>query len=213
MVSFAGQQLVSLIRSYVFIFAFVSIALRNGLKKTWVPLRSESVLPLLSCSLMVSCLMFKSLSRFVIPLLLILFNSNMTSIPSKPLSGSCQQQPLGCEIHMAVVSPHLPWLISSIWHSWSLPALWDACFLETIVLAVLHGGLFWGSFAAEGLPHVLMSLAMWSRLMPLNVISMPRTYHLISLASIFLSNFQTLSTLPNSTWGSSLCGSVVNDPD
>ena len=87
MVSFAGQQLVSLIRSYVFIFAFVSIALRNGLKKTWVPLRSESVLPLLSCSLMVSCLMFKSLSRFVIPLLLILFNSNMTSIPSKLLSG------------------------------------------------------------------------------------------------------------------------------
>ena len=65
MVSFAVQKLVSLIRSHLFIFAFISIALGDWPKKTLVRFMSENVLPMFSSkSFIVSCLMFKSLSHF-----------------------------------------------------------------------------------------------------------------------------------------------------
>ena len=65
MVSFAAQKLVSLIRSYLFIFAFIPIALGGGPKKTLVQFMSENVLPVFSSrSFMMSCLTFKSLSHF-----------------------------------------------------------------------------------------------------------------------------------------------------
>ena len=65
MVSFAVQKHVSLIRSHLFIFAFISIALGDWPKKTFVWLMSENVVPMLSSgSFMVSCLMFKFWSYF-----------------------------------------------------------------------------------------------------------------------------------------------------
>ena len=65
MVSFVAQKLVSLVRSHLFIFVFISIALGNLPKKTCVWLMSENILPMFSSrSFMVSCLMFKSLSHF-----------------------------------------------------------------------------------------------------------------------------------------------------
>ena len=65
MVSFAVQKLISLIRSHLFIFAFISIALGDWPKKTLVWLMSENVLPTFSSkSFMVSCLIFKSLNHF-----------------------------------------------------------------------------------------------------------------------------------------------------
>ena len=65
LVSFAVQELVNLIRSHWFIFAFISVALRDWPKKTFVRLMSENVLPTFSSrSLMVSCLPFKYLSHF-----------------------------------------------------------------------------------------------------------------------------------------------------
>ena len=65
MVSFAVQKLVSLIRSYLFIFAFISIALGDRPKETLVLSMLENVLPMFSSrSFMVSCLVFKSLSHF-----------------------------------------------------------------------------------------------------------------------------------------------------
>ena len=64
MAFFAEQMLVSLIRSQLFIFAFISIALGNWTKKTLVRFMSENVLPAFSSrSLMISCLIFKSLSH------------------------------------------------------------------------------------------------------------------------------------------------------
>ena len=64
MVSFAVQKLVSLIRSHLFIFIFISIALGDWPKKTLVRFMSENGLPMFSSrSFMVSCLMFKSLSH------------------------------------------------------------------------------------------------------------------------------------------------------
>ena len=64
MVSFAVQKLVSLMRSHLFIFVFISIALGDWPKKTFVWLMSENVLPMFSYgSFMVSCLIFKSLSH------------------------------------------------------------------------------------------------------------------------------------------------------
>ena len=64
MVSFAVQNLVSLIRSHWFIFVFIYITLGDGPKKTFVWLMSRNVLLIFySRSLMVSCLMFKSLSH------------------------------------------------------------------------------------------------------------------------------------------------------
>ena len=65
MVSFAVQKLVSLIRSYLFIFAFISFALGDRPKETLVLSMLENVLPMFSSrSFMVSCLVFKSLSHF-----------------------------------------------------------------------------------------------------------------------------------------------------
>ena len=65
LVSFAIQKLVSLIRSYWFIFAFISVALGDWPEKIFVRLMSENVLPVFSSrSLMVSCLLFKSFSHF-----------------------------------------------------------------------------------------------------------------------------------------------------
>ena len=56
MVSFTVQKLLSLIRSHLFIFAFVSIALGNWPKKTMVQFMSENVLAVSSRNVMVSCL-------------------------------------------------------------------------------------------------------------------------------------------------------------
>ena len=65
MVSFTVQKLVSLIRSHLFIFAFISIALEDQPKKTLVQFMSENVLPMFSSrNFMVSYIMFKSLSHF-----------------------------------------------------------------------------------------------------------------------------------------------------
>ena len=65
MVSFAVQRFISLIKSHLFIFAFVSIALGDWPKKTLAWFMSENVLPMFSSrSFMVSCLIFKSLSHF-----------------------------------------------------------------------------------------------------------------------------------------------------
>ena len=65
MVSFAVQKLISLIRSHLFIFPFISTALGDWLKKALILFMSENVLPLFSSrSFMVSCLIFKSLRHF-----------------------------------------------------------------------------------------------------------------------------------------------------
>ena len=63
MASFAVQKLVSLIRSHLFIFLFVTVG--DSLKKTWIWFMSENVLPMFSSrSFMMSCLTFTSLSHF-----------------------------------------------------------------------------------------------------------------------------------------------------
>ena len=65
MVSFAVQKLLYLIRSHLLIFVFISIALGDSPKKTFVWFMSENVLPLFSSrSFMMSCLMFKSFETF-----------------------------------------------------------------------------------------------------------------------------------------------------
>ena len=48
MVSFAVQKLVSLVRSHLFPFAFISIALRDWPKKTLLWFMSQNILPMLS---------------------------------------------------------------------------------------------------------------------------------------------------------------------
>ena len=64
LVSFAVQKLASLIRSHWFTFAFISVALGEWPEKTFVRLISENVLPMFSSrSLMMSCLIFNSLSH------------------------------------------------------------------------------------------------------------------------------------------------------
>ena len=64
-VSSAVQKLMSLVRSHLFIFAFISIALVDWPKKTLLQFMSENVLPMFpSKSFMVSCLILKSLSHF-----------------------------------------------------------------------------------------------------------------------------------------------------
>ena len=57
LISFAGQKLLSLIRSHWFFFVFISIALGNWPKKTFVQLMSENVLPMFSsmCSVLLWC--------------------------------------------------------------------------------------------------------------------------------------------------------------
>ena len=65
MVSSAVPKLVSLIRYHWFLFASVSVASGDRPEKTFVRLMSEHVLPMFSSrSLMMSCLIFKSLSHF-----------------------------------------------------------------------------------------------------------------------------------------------------
>ena len=64
MVSFAAQRPVNLIRFYLFIFAFISIALGDWPKKTLVQFMSENILPMSSSNFMLSCLTFKSLHYF-----------------------------------------------------------------------------------------------------------------------------------------------------
>ena len=55
---FALHKLISLIRPHLFIFASISIVLRNWPKKTMEWFLSENVLPMFSSSFMVSCLIF-----------------------------------------------------------------------------------------------------------------------------------------------------------
>ena len=74
MVSFAVQKLISLIRFHWFIFVFMSIALEDRPKKTFIRFLSENILPMFSSrSFMVSCLMFKSSSHFIAWILFIFF--------------------------------------------------------------------------------------------------------------------------------------------
>ena len=62
MVSFAVQKPISLIRSHLFVFAFISISLGDWPKKTLAQFYVRECC--LCSSYMVSCLMFKSLSYF-----------------------------------------------------------------------------------------------------------------------------------------------------
>ena len=65
MVSFAVQKLLSLIRSHLFIFAFVSITVGDRSKKILLRFTSKSVLPMFSSrSFIVSGLTFRSLIHF-----------------------------------------------------------------------------------------------------------------------------------------------------
>ena len=58
MASFAVQKLISLIRSHLFTFAYISIALGDWPEKTLVWFMSENVLPMFSSrNFMVSCLL------------------------------------------------------------------------------------------------------------------------------------------------------------
>ena len=64
MVSFAVQKVVNLFRSCSLVFAFISVALGDGPKKTLVWLMSENVLSVFSSGIfMVTCLI-KFLSHF-----------------------------------------------------------------------------------------------------------------------------------------------------
>ena len=64
MVSFAVQNLISLIRSRVFIFAFLNIALEDCPKKTLLQFMSENILPMFSLQSFMYLLIFKSLNHF-----------------------------------------------------------------------------------------------------------------------------------------------------
>ena len=65
MVSFAVKKLSSLIRSHLFIFAFISIAMGNWPKKILLWFMSETVLLMFySKTFMISCLIFMSFSHF-----------------------------------------------------------------------------------------------------------------------------------------------------
>ena len=65
MVSFAVQKLLSLSKSHLFVFVFVSFALGDRSKKILPWFMSKIVSPMFSSrSFMVSCLTFKSLSHF-----------------------------------------------------------------------------------------------------------------------------------------------------
>ena len=97
MVSFAVQKLVSLIRSHLFIFAFLSIALGDWPKKTLVWFMSENVLPVFSSrSLMALCLMFKSLITLSLFLCMVwvcvltsLIYTWLSSFPTSPCWRDC----------------------------------------------------------------------------------------------------------------------------
>ena len=65
MVSFVVQKFLSLIRSHLFIFAFISFALRDWSKKILLHFTSENVLPMFSSRIFtVSCLILRSLNHF-----------------------------------------------------------------------------------------------------------------------------------------------------
>ena len=65
MISFAVQKFVSLIRFYLFIFAFISFTLEEVSKKILLQSMSKSVLPVFSSgSFIVSSLTFRSLTYF-----------------------------------------------------------------------------------------------------------------------------------------------------
>ena len=64
-VSFAVQNLLSLIRSHLFIFVFISITLGSGSKRIMLWFMSKSILPMFfSKSFIVSGLIFRSLIHF-----------------------------------------------------------------------------------------------------------------------------------------------------
>ena len=66
MVSFAVQKFISLIRSYLFTFTFISFALGDWLEKTLLWFMSMNILPVLSSrSFMISYLILQSLSHFI----------------------------------------------------------------------------------------------------------------------------------------------------
>ena len=64
MVSFAVQKLLSLIRSHLFIFAFISFALGHRSRKNLYSLRQRGICLFSSRSFMVSGLTFRSLIHF-----------------------------------------------------------------------------------------------------------------------------------------------------
>ena len=64
-VSFALQKLICLIKSHLFIFAFISFALQNSPKKILLWFMFKNVLPMFSRSLMLSFLIFKSSNCFI----------------------------------------------------------------------------------------------------------------------------------------------------
>ena len=65
MISFAVQKVVSLIRFYLFVFAFISFTLEEVSKKILLQSMSKSVLPMFSSgSFIVSSLIFRSLTYF-----------------------------------------------------------------------------------------------------------------------------------------------------
>ena len=63
-VSFDVQKLISLIRSHWFIFVLFLLPWETDLRKHFVQLMSENVLPMFSSSFMVSCLIIKSFTHF-----------------------------------------------------------------------------------------------------------------------------------------------------
>ena len=65
MVSFAVQKLLSLIKSHLFTFTFISFTLGDGSPKILLLFISKSVLPMFSSSFIVSDLTFRSLIHFV----------------------------------------------------------------------------------------------------------------------------------------------------
>ena len=65
MVSFVVQKFLSLIRSHLFIFVFISFALEDWSKQILLHFMSENVLPMFSSKIFtVSCLIFRSLNLF-----------------------------------------------------------------------------------------------------------------------------------------------------
>ena len=75
MASFAMQKLLSLVRSHLFIFAFISFALGDRSKKILLQFMSKSVLPVFSSrGFMVSVLTFRSLIHFEFLIYMVLEN-------------------------------------------------------------------------------------------------------------------------------------------
>ena len=64
MIPFAVQKLLSLIRSHLFIFVFISPILEDKLKKILLQCMSKSGLPMFPSSFIVSMLTFRSFMNF-----------------------------------------------------------------------------------------------------------------------------------------------------